>query len=289
MGDRVDIKNANEMQAINGDTYCFDGVFYDIKDDAAPATFCATSKLYEVVRIIDHIPLFFEAHYERLQHSAEGIHAPLPLTMDMLKSNLLAVVAKNGLGNCNCMIVCYFQEDTFHSLIFARKHAYPSISQYQEGVDLTLLAIERQDPQIKQIDETYNQLTAQAKAKPGIFEVLLVNHDGWVTEASKANVFFIFGDQILTPPATQVLVGVTRQKVIKAIVATGTAFTEKNVSKDDLERCDGVFITGTSLHVLPVNRIGALEFSTANNPIFLKIKKEFEDSVENYLEKGDAN
>jgi len=289
MGDQIDVKNAVELQAINGDIYCFDGEYYDIKGDAVPATFIATCKLYEVVRIIDHTPLFFEAHYERLQHSAKRKRVTFPLTMDALKASLLAVVEKNGLGNCNGMIVCYFFEDTFHSLVFARKHAYPSASQYQDGVELTLLEIERQDPQIKQIDETYNQLTAQERAKPGIFEVLLVNLDGWVTEASKANVFFIFGDQVVTPPADQVLVGVTRQCVIKAIVATGTAFTEKMVSKDDLKRCNGLFITGTSLHVLPVKKIGALEFGTACNPIFLKIKKEFENRVVSYIEKGDAN
>jgi len=265
---------------INGNIYCFDGAMYHYSDSKRPFSFKGeVLRIYEVVRIINRVPLFFEEHFSRLQKSVEKKNCRMNLSMNKLADEITQIVSLNDLINCNCMIICFFVEDEFHYLIYPRKHYYPSEDEYLLGVSLEIIEVERPDPNIKYIDEKYNELTGKAKADPHIFEVLLVNHEGFITEASKANVFFIKDGIVITPPPEQVLLGITRQFAIEAIKNSGVQLMEKVFSVHDLEECDGVFISGTSIHLLPVSKVGLLSFRTPQNPIYLKLKSEFEKIV----------
>ena len=261
-----------------------DGKFYDeIVANNIVSAFHDNLRIYEVIRIIEGIPLFIEDHYNRLIASSKAKNISIFFTLKDFRKFLKEIIHENNTLNCNLMIECFFNEDTFHFYIFPRKHYYPKSSEYSKGVNLELIEIERPDPNVKLVDETYNELTNQAKSKPGIFEVLLVNKSGFITEASKANVFFIMGNQVVSPLSKQILMGVTRKHAIEAIGKAGISFIEKNVSINDLSICDGVFLTGTSLHLLPVAKVREKDFHTSENEVFIVAKKEFEKIVHHYL------
>ena len=50
-----------------------------------------------------------------------------------------------------------------------------------------------------------------------LYEVLLVNRDGVITEGSRSNVFFIKSGEVYTPPTDAVLPGVTRTMIIRIL------------------------------------------------------------------------
>ena len=284
--DMRNVSDMSDMSDINGNIYCFDGIMYDFKVSKLP--FNSKSevlRIYEVIRVINKVPLFFEEHFSRLNASAKGKDLHLELSLKSLYSFIQQVVAINNLENCNCMVICYFIKHKFHFLIYIRKHNYPDEIAYLEGVKLGILDIERPNPNIKAMDENYNHLTNEAKSNSGIFEVLLVNKQGRITEASKANVFFIKRGIVITPPSKQVLLGVTRKHAIEAVVNSGFEIIENDFPVEQLNTSDGVFITGTSIHLLPVSKVGDNSFHTALNPMFLKIKFEFEKIVGKYIEK----
>jgi para-aminobenzoate synthetase/4-amino-4-deoxychorismate lyase len=78
---------------------------------------------------------------------------------------------------------------------------------------------------------------------------LLVDHDGTVLEASRANIFIVEDRAIVTPPADgRILPGVTRARVIELLGAR-----EAIVSLDRLAAADEVFLTGAVRGIEPVS------------------------------------
>ncbi len=97
---------------------------------------------------------------------------------------------------------------------------------------------------------------AQAPLPEGALP-LLVDEDGSVLEASRANVFAVRDDVLLTPPLDgRILPGVTRMRVLELAATGGLETDEIELSVDDLLAADEVFLTGS---VRGVERVRALD------------------------------
>ena len=85
----------------------------------------------------------------------------------------------------------------------------------------------------------------------------MLNAQGFVSECSGDNVFFVQGRTIVTPPVKAgVLEGITRAAVIELIrQKTRYRFKEMLFRPAALFRADEVFFTGTAAEVIPVTRI----------------------------------
>lgn len=69
-------------------------------------------------------------------------------------------------------------------------------------------------------------------------EALLVSPQGLVGETTRANVFAILGDVVVTPAVVGILPGVTRSWVIERLGAI-----ERALTLDELRNADGAFLT----------------------------------------------
>ena len=86
---------------------------------------------------------------------------------------------------------------------------------------------------------------------------LILDQDGSVLEASRANVFAVRHGTLVTPPADgRILPGVTRMRVLEIAAAAGLETGEAELSRDDLLAADEVFLTGS---VRGIERAGALD------------------------------
>lgn len=86
---------------------------------------------------------------------------------------------------------------------------------------------------------------------------LLVDEDGSVLEASRANVFAVRDGALLTPPTDgRILPGVTRMRVLEIAGEMGIEAREATLSRDDLLASDEVFLTGS---VRGIERVRALD------------------------------
>ena len=90
----------------------------------------------------------------------------------------------------------------------------------------------------------------------GFDDVVLLDEDGCITEAPTANLFLVdaAGD-LATPPASKVLLGITRASIIDLASTVGSACEERDISVDELKGAPEVFLTGTSEGVWPAIRI----------------------------------
>jgi len=118
-----------------------------------------------------------------------------------------------------------------------------------------------------------------------LYEVLLVDRDGNITEGSRSNVFFVKAEVFYTAPESKVLVGITRQKVIECLRQLNFKLVEKSVSAVEISQFDAAFLTGTSPKVLPVNSIGKQVFNT-QTVVLQKLMKSYDESIATYIEKA---
>jgi para-aminobenzoate synthetase/4-amino-4-deoxychorismate lyase len=85
---------------------------------------------------------------------------------------------------------------------------------------------------------------------------LLVDKGDEVLEASRANVFAVEGETLLTPPADgRILPGVTRARAIEAAAALGIDVREEPLTRERLRRAGEAFLTGSIRGVEPVGSI----------------------------------
>ena len=81
---------------------------------------------------------------------------------------------------------------------------------------------------------------------------LIVDEDGTVLEASRANVFAVRGGVLLTPPLDgRILPGVTRMRVLRIAETLGIEAREEPLWRDDLLTADEAFLTGSLRGVEP--------------------------------------
>jgi branched-chain amino acid aminotransferase len=209
--------------------------------------------IYEVFRVIDGVPLFLEDHLQRLQFSIESVGMEYSIDYFLEITNKLLKL--NGRAEGNIKIIVWKQGNYMHDMIFYDKHSYPSADMIANGIQIGILERERTNPNVKLFDNNMRKDAMKLIDENGFYEVLLCSEEGLITEGSRSNVFFIKDNQIITPPASQVLEGVTRKKVISLIKKNGFQFSETEVHKSQLHEFESVFITGTSRRVLPVHTI----------------------------------
>jgi para-aminobenzoate synthetase/4-amino-4-deoxychorismate lyase len=98
---------------------------------------------------------------------------------------------------------------------------------------------------------------ARAEARVGAGAVpLLVGTDGCVLEGSRANVFAVLGDSLVTPPLDgRILPGIARQQTLEAAHRLKIPTNERRFDLDELAAADEVFLTGSIRGVEPASAL----------------------------------
>jgi len=240
--------------------------------------------LYEVLRIQDGICLFLEDHLQRLQESIQlsGVNYTviLPWIRDMLKG----LMRLNGFPYGNIKIVLQFlsgSQPSFYT--FFIPHSYPTPALYKNGVNTALFTAIRSNPNVKRPLPEVGERASDLIRTENIYEALLVNEEGSITEGSKTNVFFVQGELIYTPPGDQVLKGITRKKVFELCNQLNFKLIEMSISTNKLTELDAAFLTGTSPKILPIRRIGSITYPVTH-PIIKALTKAYEDLIAAYIQ-----
>ncbi len=172
-------------------------------------------------------------------------------------------------------------------LIYIKKSHYPSPEEYTAGVFARTAVIERTEPNAKIERADYKLKVARAFSEyPGVYEILLADRRKYVTEGSKSNLFAAICDRIVTAPGESVLKGITRKYILEACVRCGIPVEEKLMSINDLYRAEGVFISGTSIKVLPVSRVDDIYYNSSKNKSINAVGEEYNNIIRQYLDRS---
>lgn len=212
--------------------------------------------IYEVIKLVDGKPLFWEDHFKRLLKSIELTHSMWRADEEKLKQQVKTLVSINAVEKSNIRIIIRENEEgAFDIITMLVPQILPSETQYMEGVNVSLLQKERIQPNAKQVQKILKLEVDQILSDVNIWEVLLLNSEGYITEGSRSNVFFIINNRVVTSPGNEVLLGITRKKVIEICHNENIPFQERMVHKHELLQVESAFLTGTSPGLIPISNI----------------------------------
>jgi branched-chain amino acid aminotransferase len=89
----------------------------------------------------------------------------------------------------------------------------------------------------------------------GYDEAILLDAEGYVSEASGENIFIVKDGILKTTPPTSILKGITRDAIIELARDTGIPVAEERFTRDELYIADECFFTGTAAEVTPVREV----------------------------------
>ncbi len=239
--------------------------------------------VYEVIRVINGRLLFLEDHYERLKTSLSLSGQTFTPELIEFTRLLQILLEANKLPEGNIKIVINFKADADPCLLmYYIPHRYPSDQEYQEGITLNTIPFVREEPNKKIWRSEFRKKVSELTASGSVYELLLVSPGGFITEASRANIFFLKGNTLFTPPGGIVLPGITRKHIFSICHQLKIDLFEKNILLNELGKFNGAFITGTSPKVLPVKKIDDIAYRVEHK-LISRLMKAFDKRIKDYF------
>lgn len=206
-------------------------------------------------------PLFFDAHWERLQASACAMQLVVPFS----KENALEMIATlhahmpYALAGVRITLTGGNSVDGYNpgpvanSLVTLMPLQHFPEQVEEKGIALMTYQYQRPLPQVKTIDYTIGILLLPQAKQNGFDEILFVQ-DGKVSESPRSNVFAVTQNGTLITPKGNVLNGITRMRILQH-AATLMPVEEGNITLQELCRASEVWISSTTKGISPVRQI----------------------------------
>jgi branched-chain amino acid aminotransferase len=218
-------------------------------------------------------------HTERLIRSGKQLDFAIPYSIEEIEAAKRLVLEKNGLTDAYVRPVAWRgseelsvpgRNNKVHLAIASWVWpSYFSVEEKLKGIRLEWSKWKRPSPETipshAKAAGLYMicTLSKDAAMANGFADALMLDYRGYVAEATGANVFFIKGDQIVTPLTDCFLNGITRQTVIGLAKEKGFTVTERHMKPEELANYDECFLTGTAAEITPVSLVGDYKFKPA--------------------------
>ncbi|WMM25712.1 aminotransferase class IV [Tissierella sp. MB52-C2] len=243
--------------------------------------------IYEVIRIIDGVPLFLEDHLNRMFESANIIGYQIDRSVEDIKRDIKKLILKNNINELNVKLISIDIEGMGKIfLAYNIESFYPPKEYYINGIHTTLFYHERNNPNAKVLFTSFKDNVAKVLKEKDAFEALLVNKSGYIPEGSRSNMFFVKEDKIYTAKGSDVLIGITRKHIFNICDKLNIKIIEESIHVDDLGKIEGAFMSGTSVNILPISSIDNIKIDSMNNHIIKEINNTYIFEMNNYILKN---
>jgi len=232
--------------------------------------------VFETLRARGGRPTELPEHLARLHRSADGLAIPLATDSDaVVAAGIADLLTAEGLdgSTADASIRITVSRGVFfgRGLLPPDEHPAPTIvvqawpvpatpaAHLERGLHLVPSAV-RRDPEnplaalktISRADYVYARVEAR---NAGADDALFLTTDGFLSEATSANVFLVRGNELATPSlACAILPGTTRSWILRWAVGAGLQATEAWLTTRDLVEADEAFISSSVAGILPVTK-----------------------------------
>lgn len=211
--------------------------------------------VYESIKVERGHPFYLTDHLHRLLQSARMIDLDLGVGVATLTDWFYRLLAIDPQATWRLRILGLGAESGDESLIAMQPSILPTYPDrfYREGAGAILYAGQRALPACKSLNTLVNHLARRAANRIGALEGLLY-HAGCLTEGARSNLFAVQQGELITPPASEVLSGITRDIILQVMQGSDYPVQEKCIWTD-LSLYEELFISSTSMHVMPITRV----------------------------------
>ncbi len=210
-------------------------------------------------------------HSQRFLRSAEYLNFELPYSVDELIMAKDKVLEASGLRNAYVrpiawrgseMIQVASRNNSTHVAIAVWD--WPSMFAPEErmkGIRLDIAQYRRPAPDTAPIHAKsaggymIATISKDLAEQDGFADALMLDYEGYVAEATGANIFFVRNGVLHTPKADRFLNGITRQTVLEIAAEMQIEVIEERISVSQLGHFSECFLTGTGAEITPVAAI----------------------------------
>lgn len=227
--------------------------------------------IYEVIRTRGGQPVALAQHLERLRASALATYLQLPWTDGEITARIRAAVVASKLPEVYVRLVVTRGPGPMSLLpdgctqpgmvVFVMPLVLPSAAETERGIGVAIPARLRNDlralaPSAKTGNYLNNALALIESRRAAADDAVMLNCDGFLTEATTANAFWVKGGEVRTPSLDcGILAGITRTLLIWAMRQDGIDVVEGKFPASEIRTADEAFLTGTIRGVSPVVRV----------------------------------
>lgn len=210
-------------------------------------------------------------HIERLLNSAKIIGLPTDLTEEHIIHAIIETIKANGLEEGYIRPIIFLGDGAMglnftdnpvrFSVAVWEWGAYLGEEGLKNGIRAKISSFVRHHvnasmTKAKVCGNYVNSILAKKEAvKNGYDEAIILDTDGYVSEASGENIFIVKNGVLKTPPLTSILPGITRDSVLEISKDCGIPVIEQRFTRDELYIADEVFLTGTAAEITPVRSV----------------------------------
>ncbi len=239
------------------------------------------SCVFEGLRVYDGEIFKLEDHTDRLFHSAFRMGIEIPYSKDEINHATKKIVSTQKVQNGYVrpfawrgseMMAISAQKTKIHVAIATWEWGtYFDPKLKTEGIKLNISKWKRPAPDTIPWDTKASglymicTLSKHEAEEQGYTDSLMLDHKGYVAEATGANIFFKDkNNELHTPIPDSFLDGITRRTVIEIAKSKNIKIHERKISPNELSNFDGCFLTGTAAEITPVSKITNHSFKVCN-------------------------
>ena len=232
-------------------------------------------------------------HVRRMVDSAKIYRIDVPYSIDQLSDALSELVRVNKMNACYLRPIVlrgYGNMGVFSGsnpvevyLACWEWGRYLGEDALAQGVDVCVSSWNRLAPNtlpaLAKAGANYmnSQLIKMQAVADGYDEGIALDTGGYVSEGSGENIFVVRDGKILTPPlAASVLLGITRDTVLRLAADIGVPVVETLIPREMLYIADEVFFSGTAAEITPIRSVDRIQVGPGRRgPITERLQKEF--------------
>ena len=267
--------------------------------------------VYEVFRTYSGIPLFYRDHWERMENSARLIHMHITQSYDEITDQIRRTVQATSAGKLSKEVyvryvitrgegpVDLYPNPDLKTRYVIIVNAVPEWPEnfYRVGMKAAIPTVRRNpidalDPNIKGGNYLNNVIAITQARELGADESIILNRDGYVTEASNSNVVFVLDGELVTPGAAAGnLLGLTKKAARDACARHGVTLSDHDVHTNDLDRATECFVTSATREVMPIVSLRlddgrVVEFPEGGGETTRKVAEYYKAYIEEHVEQN---
>ena len=212
--------------------------------------------LYETLKLVGGIPVFFEEHIARLDLGLEELGLERPCSEADMAAQICRLSAASHVpdGACRVLVTAGPPRGKPGLLIQTDRRHFPA----RPLRVISYLGV-RVRAQLKAMTVMQSYLAQRAATAAGADDAILIDDQGRIFEGATSNMFLVRGGGLVTPPAEgAILPGVLRAKVEALARAHGIPVVEAFARVADLRPDDGMLLTSSVRGIVPVDSVDGL-------------------------------
>lgn len=249
--------------------------------------------IFEGIRVYDGVVFQLDAHLDRLYDCAKMIWLNIPLRKREMKDAILETLQRNELKNAYIRLVVTRGKGDLGidprkcskaSVIIIAKPVDPlyGTDSQKKGINVIIASTRRQRTdstthEIKSLNYLNSILAKLEAIAHGVEDAIMLDHRGFVAEATVTTLFVVRRGQLHTPPLNaSILDSITRRFVIRLAKEKGLEVQEADMTIFQLRTADEVFLCGSFGEIIPVSTINGQPVGTGKpGPVTRRLIKAF--------------